>query len=89
MKYMLKRLWNEYFSDKCAKLTTEEEKELANRALGLHQAVVSILTQEQLKSVENYIDILLEMQSVWVKKAFAKGCEFSVSFLLETGALGE
>lgn len=32
---------------------------------------------------EKYIDTLYEIQGHFIKKAFFKGCEFTVSFLLE------
>jgi len=36
--------------------------------------------------VEKYVDALCDLEALFVKKAFLKGCEFAVSFLLETGS---
>ena len=33
--------------------------------------------------IEKYVDVLCDLEALFVKKAFCKGCEFAVSFLLE------
>ena len=48
-----------------------------------------MLNGEQANAVEKYVDALCDMQALFAKKAFVKGCEFAVSFLLETGKLGK
>ena len=89
MKETLEKLWNEYLSDECAVIDTEEEKELTKRTIELHEKVSALLTKEQEGAVEKYVDALCDLEALFVKKAFYKGCEFSLSFLLETGALGK
>ena len=39
------------------------------------------------EAVEKYVDALCDLEALFVKKAFLKGCEFAVSFLLEAGDL--
>jgi len=35
-------------------------------------------------AVEKYVDALYDMEALHTKKAFFKGCRFSVSFLIQT-----
>ena len=79
----LEKLWNEYFAEECAVADSNEERELIKKAAEMHKSVSKSLTEEQNKIFEQYIDALYESQSFFAKKAFFKGCEFSVSFLLE------
>ena len=83
MKTTLEKLWNEYLSGECAKIDTDEERELMKKAVELHEKANALLNTEQKDAVEKYVDALCDTESVFVKKAFFKGCEFSVSFLLE------
>ena len=85
MNKTIEKLWNEYFADECAKFETDEERELAKKALENHETLNRLLTGEQSKGVEKYIDALCDTQSFFMKKAFLKGCEFAVSFFLEAG----
>ena len=87
MQETMERLWREYFAETCTTLDTEEEKKLASKAIMCHQTIADLLTQEQLEATEKYIDLLCEIQSVLIKKTFFRGCEFSLSFLLEAGLL--
>lgn len=89
MKETLEKLWNEYLSDGCAAIDTEEEKQLTKKTVELHEKANALLTKEQEDAVEKYVDALCDLEALFVKKAFYKGCEFSVSFLLETGVLGK
>ena len=88
MKETLERLWNEYFAETCASLDTEDERALLKRAAEIHRKANELLTREQRDAIEKYIDALYEIQHFFEKKAFFKGCEFSISFLLELGFLG-
>ena len=83
MKTTLEKLWNEYLSGECAEIDTDEERELMKKAVELHEKANALLNAEQKDAVEKYVDALCDTESVFVKKAFFKGCEFSVSFLLE------
>ena len=83
MKTTLEKLWNEYLSGECAEIDTDEERELMEKAVELHEKANALLNTEQQDAVEKYVDALCDTESVFVKKAFFKGCEFSVSFLLE------
>ena len=82
---MLEKLWNDYLSDECAAMETEEERALAKRALELHARITTLFGDEQRAVAEEYTDALCEINAVFAKKAFLKGCEFAVSFLLEAG----
>lgn len=88
MKQTLEKLWDEYFCEECAPIDTEEERELTKKTVALHEKATALLTKEQEKAVEAYVDAFCDLEALFVKKAFFKGCGFAVSFLLETGALG-
>ena len=88
MKETLERLWNEYFSEECAVIETEEERLLSRRVSESREVANATLTAEQCATVQQFIDALYEMQSAFVKKAFFKGCEFALSFIVEAGGLG-
>ena len=83
MKITLEKLWNEYLLEQCSAMDTDEERELTKKAVELHEQVTDLLTAEQEHAVEAYVDALCEINSLFAKKAFLKGCEFAVSFLLE------
>ena len=83
MKITLEKLWNEYLLEQCSAMDTDEERELTKKAVELHEQVTDLLTAEQQHAVEAYVDALCEINSLFAKKAFLKGCEFAVSFLLE------
>ena len=85
MKETLERLWNEYLSEECALITTDEERRHAKKAIELYEKVRVMLNEKQVNAIEKYIDALLNSQSLFVKKAFFKGCEFTASFLIEVG----
>jgi hypothetical protein len=85
MEHQTKTLWNEYFAEGCAAIDTEEERELVKKASKMHEAANELLTEEQRRAVEKYIDALFEIQNSFVKKAFFRGCRFAMSFLIETG----
>ena len=87
MKDTLEKLWNEYLSDGCAVMDTDEERMLTKKAIELQEKTNGLLTREQQDAVETYVDALYEIEAIFVKKAFCKGCEFAVSFLLEAGRL--
>ena len=85
MRETLERLWNEYLSEECASITSDEERQLAKKAIELYEKVRVVLNEKQVIAIEKYIDALLYSQSLFVKKAFFKGCEFTASFLMEVG----
>ena len=87
MKNTLEKLWEEYFSEECAILDTEEERELVSLTAEANKAVNDLLTKEQRRSVERFVELLHEMNGITLKKAFCRGCEFTASFLLEAGNL--
>ena len=87
MKNTLEKLWEEYFSEECAILDTEEERELISLTAEANKAVNDLLTKEQRRSVERFVELLHEMNGITLKKAFCRGCEFATSFLLETSGL--
>ena len=85
MKKTLERLWNEYLLDECAAIDTDEERNLTKEALELHEKANAFLNRDQKDAVEKYVDVLCDIEALFAKKAFIKGCEFAVSFLLEAG----
>ncbi len=89
MQEILEKLWNDYFCEECAPIDTEEERELTKKTVELHKKATELLTKEQERAVEAYVDALCDLEAVFVKKAFFKGCEFTLSFLLGAGALGK
>ena len=82
MKEFLSELWNEYYMEKCAVLDTEEEKRLIKKAADLHDKANAILNEEQKAAVEEYVETLSDIEAVFVKKAFFKGCGVAVGFIL-------
>ena len=84
MKQTLEHLWNEYLSQECAAIDTDEERALTKKAAELHESANALLNSSQQSAVEKCVDALLDLEALFVKKAFFKGCEFAVSFLLET-----
>ena len=85
MKETLEKLWNEYLLDECATIDTNEERKLTKKAADLHEKANALLTKAEQEAVEKYVEALYDMETLFVKKAFVKGCEFAVSFLLEAG----
>lgn len=85
MKETLEKLWDEYLLDESAAIDTEEERNLTKKAVELHERAILLLNTDQKDSVEKYVDALCDLESLFVKKAFVKGCEFAISFLLEAG----
>ena len=70
--------------EQCAVMDTEEERGLTKKTADLHEKANALLNQEQQDAVQEFVDGLCDLESLFVKKAFCKGCEFAVSFLLET-----
>ena len=87
MKETLEKLWNEYLLDECAVIDSDEERNLTQKTAELHEKANALLNREQKDAVEKYVDVLCDIEALFVKKAFLKGCEFAVSFLLEAGDL--
>lgn len=83
MKETLEKLWNEYLLDECAVINTDEERKLTKKAVELHEKANALLNKDQEDAVEKYVDALCDIEAIFVKKAFFKGCEFAVAFLLE------
>ncbi len=84
MKETLEKLWNEYLWEKCSEIDTDEERRLTKYAAELHEKASASLSKDQEAAVEKYVDALCDIQELFVKKAFFKGCEFAVSFLLNS-----
>lgn len=83
MKQTLEKLWNDYLLDECALIDTDEERMLTKKAAELHESANALLNKDQQAAVEKCLDALYDIEALFVKKAFCKGCEFAVSFLLE------
>ena len=52
MKKTLEKLWNEYLSDECAAMETDEERMLATKAAEFHEKTNALLNKEQVEAVE-------------------------------------
>lgn len=89
MKLTLEKLWDEYFSEECVMLDTDEEKELVSLTAEAHKSINESLTEEDAERVEKLLDLLNEMHGLSLRRAFCKGCEFTAAFLSETGRIGE
>ena len=89
MKKTLEKLWNEYLFSECAMMDTDEERVLTKKAAELHEKADALLDEEQRAAVEKIIDALCDVNAIFTKKAFIKGCEFATSFLLESGNFGK
>ncbi len=89
MKQTLDKLWDEYLSDKCAEMDTDKERELTRKTGELHEQLNALLSKEQSEALGKYIDAIYDMEALFIKKAFFKGCEFALSFLIEAGSLGK
>ena len=83
MNKIIEKLWNEYLLDECAAINTDEERKLTRRTLELHEKANALLNKEQEAAVEKYVDVLCDIASLFAKKAFFKGCEFTMSFFFE------
>lgn len=86
MKKTLGKLWNEYLFDECAAIDTDEERALLKKTVDLHEKLNALLDKEAIGILEEYAEILSTMEAYSVKKAFFKGCEFAVTFILESAA---
>ena len=84
MKETLEKLWNNYLLDECSDIDTDEERQFIKKTAELHDRVNALINQEQADAMEEYVDAVSQIDAFLVKKAFCKGCEFAVSFLLET-----
>ena len=84
MKKTLEKLWDDYLLDECSVTYTEEERKLMKKAVELQEKASSLLNKEQENAVEKYVDALCDIEAIFAKKAFVKGCKFAVLFLLET-----
>ena len=69
-------------------MDTEKEREFARKTGELHEQLNVLLNKEQQEALEKYIDAIYDMEALFIKKAFFRGCEFALSFLLEAGKLG-
>ena len=87
MSQTLEKLWSEYILEECSAIDTDEERELTHKAVELHEKANELLNEEQRDAVGKYVDALCDLESLFAKKAFCKGCEFGVSFLLDAGNL--
>ncbi|MBQ7226138.1 MAG: hypothetical protein IJX02_06015 [Clostridia bacterium] len=83
MMKTIEQLWNEYLVDKCSAISTEEERMVAEKAARLHEKVSSMLSREQNEALDKCIASIYESEAFIARKAFLKGCEFAVSFILE------
>ena len=84
MKETLEKLWSNYLLDECATIDSDEERALTRNMGELHEKANALLNQSQREAIDQFVDALYDLEALFVKKAFFKGCEFAVSFLWET-----
>ena len=84
MKETLENLWDEYLY---STVDMDRERQLTQKTIDLNKKAMGSLNDEQREAVEEYIDAIYDIETVLIKKAFVKGCEFTASFLLEAGDL--
>ena len=87
MKETLEKIWNDYLVDECSVIDTEEERNLTKKAVELHNKMNALLNKEQQDAVKIYVDTLHDIEALNIRNAFAKGCEFTASFLFDIGIL--
>ena len=80
---MIKCKLLKYLLEKSSAIDTDEERLLAKKASEMYDKVILLLNKEQEEAMEKYIDALCDIEALFAKKAFCKGCEFASSFLLE------
>ena len=85
MKETLEKLWDEYLIDEGTKITTKEERKLTEKTEKIYEKLNALLNSEQKDTLEKYVDSLCEAEALFIKQAFLKGCEFTLSFILEAG----
>lgn len=83
MKETLNNLWNEYLFEKSSVIETDEERKLTEKAVKLHEDLNALLNNDQQDAVQRYVDVLSELEYIFARKAFFKGCEFTVSFIFD------
>ena len=83
MGMTLEKLWHEYIYSECSQINSEEEKGLIRKVAKLHEKANTLLNEKQKSATDEYVDALYDVQALYAKKAFFKGCEFALSFLLE------
>ena len=83
MKETLEKLWRDYLADECAAIDTKEERELSKKAIVLQEKANALMSEEGKDTLQSYVDALCDINAIFAEKAFFKGCEFALSFLLE------
>ena len=84
MKETLENLWDEYLY---STVDMDRECQLTQKNIELKEKAMALLDNTQRAAVEAYVDAIYDIETVLIKKAFVKGCEFTASFLLEAGDL--
>ncbi|MBQ7896913.1 MAG: hypothetical protein IJ323_00670 [Clostridia bacterium] len=84
MKNLLEELWNKYLFEKCA-VVTEKERSNIKKEIEIKNELM--LTKENEKLFENYLDLLYDTSTEREKTSFLKGIQFGVQFIVE--ALGK
>ena len=89
MKKLLEKLWDDYLLCECAVAESEQEHALSERTAVLHDALGELLNEQQGAAVHRYVDALCEMEALFVKKAFLKGCELAAAILTDAESYHE
>ncbi len=84
MKETLEKLWSNYLLDECATMDSDEERALTKKMGELHEQANALLNQSQQEAIDQFVEALYDLEALFVKKAFFKGCEFAVAFLWES-----
>ena len=83
MKTILEMLWDDYFSEKCSAIESDEEKALIKNVAKQYEEASALLNKEQQQAIEKHLEVLCDLEAHFIKKAFFKGCQFAIAFFSE------
>lgn len=78
----LSKLWREHFCEDCMIIDTERERALSAELSAARKRLCEILTKEQERIIESYIETLQNLSSEFAEKAFIQGCKLATAILL-------
>ena len=85
MTEIFEKLWENYFYNELSDLHSDEEKAAAREVRKTREKMESLLSDEQMEAVGEYVEAMQEEETFFAKRAFIKGCELGASFILDTG----
>ena len=70
--------------DECSQIDTDDERKLMKKIVESRKRISTSFNKEQETAFEEHIDLLYDINAIFARKAFIKGCEFAVSFMSES-----